>query len=175
MERFQNCDGMGSPEYYPRFDPDRQHPFDRYCNTRPVICDEFYEPCRWTSSRKPQFVWPKDKQRSFGGRLKDVFTGKGPDIFINRRGDPGPSRGEWSGNPRSGLIAQCCGINGLIETESIMPLLKSADRRLSKGHVYDFQRRKYEISGYTSQRCDRRTRQNPRRLFMHTEPKRLRG
>ena len=44
-------------------------------------------------------VWPRDKNGSTMGtwsRLKDVFTGKGPDIWCTRRGSLGPQRPVWS-------------------------------------------------------------------------------
>lgn len=35
-----------------------------------------------------QFVWPKDtkKRRGFFGKLSDIVTGKGPDVFVQARG-----------------------------------------------------------------------------------------
>ena len=48
-----------------------------------------------------QFVWPRDKgeqnsPRTSWRRWKDVFTGKGPGIWITREGDLTPHRPLWS-------------------------------------------------------------------------------
>ena len=57
--------------------------------------DSSYQDSVWSPSRTPkrpvsswrqdprwQFVWPNDKPRGRWGRWKDIFTNKGPDIFI---------------------------------------------------------------------------------------------
>lgn len=45
-----------------------------------------------------KFVWPRDKGRGGGlSRLKNVCTGKGPDVFISKGKSHGPHRSEWSG------------------------------------------------------------------------------
>lgn len=60
--------------------------------------------------RKPRqnnyaFVWPNDKSRNWWGRLADIATNKGADIFItsNPNRTPtaadGPSRRRWTGFP----------------------------------------------------------------------------
>ena len=50
--------------------------------------------------KKPQMVWPRDKKQKGAhtwGRLTDIFTGKGPDIWIGRQYSSGPHRPVWSG------------------------------------------------------------------------------
>lgn len=48
--------------------------------------------------RGSQFVWPRDKPHSsILGRWKDVLSGKGPDVWVTRRGSDGPHRPVWSG------------------------------------------------------------------------------
>ncbi|KAI4211636.1 MAG: hypothetical protein LQ351_005539 [Letrouitia transgressa] len=49
--------------------------------------------------RKLQIVWPQDKNQRgprTWNRLKDILTGKGPDMWIARQGDIGPTRPLWS-------------------------------------------------------------------------------
>lgn len=53
-------------------------------------------PPRHPRKRAGQMVWPRDKKLTSWGRLKDVFTGKGPDIWCSRRGSLGPHRPVWS-------------------------------------------------------------------------------
>lgn len=56
-------------------------------------------PPRHPRKRAGQMVWPRDQNSSTMGtwsRLKDVFTGKGPDIWCTRRGSLGPNRPVWS-------------------------------------------------------------------------------
>ena len=50
----------------------------------------------WRQHDKWQFVWPNDKRRSVWGRWKDIFTDKGPDIFIAEQNTPQPERPIWS-------------------------------------------------------------------------------
>ena len=63
------------------------------------------EPPRRPRKQAGQFVWPRDKNNSTiwsWSRLKDVVTGKGPDIWCSRRGSLGPHRPVWS-NWRSSI------------------------------------------------------------------------
>ncbi|KAL9579482.1 MAG: hypothetical protein Q9212_005082 [Teloschistes hypoglaucus] len=49
--------------------------------------------------RKPQIVWPRDKKQKGAhtwDRWKDLFSGKGPDMWVGRQGDNGPNRQAWS-------------------------------------------------------------------------------
>lgn len=46
-----------------------------------------------------QWVWPRDGKGTSiwsWGRLKDVLTDKGPDMYLTTRGSPGPHRPVWS-------------------------------------------------------------------------------
>ncbi|KAH6718216.1 hypothetical protein BKA61DRAFT_599224 [Leptodontidium sp. MPI-SDFR-AT-0119] len=51
--------------------------------------------------RNLQFVWPKDGpkgrgHRGFWGRLDNIITGKGPDVFLQHKGSKQPiTRDEW--------------------------------------------------------------------------------
>lgn len=51
-----------------------------------------------------QFVWPKDGpegksgRRGFWGRLDDIRTGKGPDVFLQKQGSIKPIGVEQWGN-----------------------------------------------------------------------------
>lgn len=54
-------------------------------------------PRQKTSGRNSKWVWPRDKGN--GGRwsrLKDVCSGRGPDIFVTSQRKRGPYRIEWS-------------------------------------------------------------------------------
>ncbi|CAG8961711.1 hypothetical protein HYFRA_00006251 [Hymenoscyphus fraxineus] len=63
-----------------------------------------------------QFVWPKDGpkgksgHRGFFGRLNNVITNRGPDVFLQRKGDKTPIKpdewGNWDSytNPNAQLI-----------------------------------------------------------------------
>ncbi|KAL8715099.1 MAG: hypothetical protein Q9220_001056 [cf. Caloplaca sp. 1 TL-2023] len=45
-------------------------------------------------------VWPRDKKQKGAhtwGRFKDVLTGRGPDMYVNKQGETGPHRTMWSG------------------------------------------------------------------------------
>ncbi len=71
--------------------------------------DSSYQDTIWTPPRPPrrpvsswrqdnrwQFVWPNDKHRGIWGRWKDIFTNKGPDIFIAEQNTREPERPIWS-------------------------------------------------------------------------------
>lgn len=77
--------------------------------TRTNSSDSSFQDPRWSPSRLPtrpisswrqdnrwQFVWPNDKHRGVGGRWKDIFTNKGPDIFIAEQDTRQPERPIWS-------------------------------------------------------------------------------
>ena len=147
------------------------------CGLCGPVGDTFYERRPRTSQSKPQWVWPKDKHQSFGGRLKDVLSGKGPDIFINLKGDPGPHRSVWSGWNQHGLT---CNINqyGYTTVPALwsernhhgerfgaMPLPKSAERREREGQVYDFRKRRYQRKGRADWSDAHRSRENPERVL----------
>ncbi|CAF9925964.1 MAG: hypothetical protein ALECFALPRED_003262 [Alectoria fallacina] len=50
----------------------------------------------WRQDNRWQFVWPNDKHRGIWGRWKDIFTNKGPDIFIAEQNTRQPERPIWS-------------------------------------------------------------------------------
>lgn len=83
--------------------------FNRYHPLQTNSSDSSYQylpqsvirpPHRPTSSlrqdNKWQLVWPNDKHRSVWGRWKDIFTNKGPDIFIAEQNTHQPERPIWS-------------------------------------------------------------------------------
>lgn len=54
----------------------------------------------WRHDKKKQIVWPRDKKQRGAhtwDRWKDVFTGKGPDMWISRQNSFGPHRPIWTG------------------------------------------------------------------------------
>ena len=73
------------------------------------------EPPRHPRKRASQFVWPRDKPHSsIFGRWKDVLQGKGPDVWVTRRGSDGPHRPVWSGWRTQGLIS-----HGAVEYDNL--------------------------------------------------------
>ncbi|KAG9245791.1 hypothetical protein BJ878DRAFT_533657 [Calycina marina] len=55
-------------------------------------------------TKKLQFVWPKDGpkgrsgHRGFWGRMNNIVTNRGPDVFIQRQGSRTGIRPDWWGN-----------------------------------------------------------------------------
>ncbi|CAL8581365.1 hypothetical protein XPA_007064 [Xanthoria parietina] len=48
---------------------------------------------------KRQIVWPRDQKQKGAhtwGRFRDVFRGKGPDMWVGKQGDDGPNRQAWT-------------------------------------------------------------------------------
>jgi len=101
--------------------------------------------------RPMQFVWPKDKHRSSGGRLKDILTGKGSDIYINRQGDPGPHRStqrqlyrhETTSSPR-----QC----DCITCSSVSKKVESLEERLGETPPKKCAKERHEVRDFHSRR-----------------------
>lgn len=82
-----------------------------------------------SSRGRPQFVWPRDgKNGSTWGRWKDIFTGKGPDIFVTARGQR-PTRARWANRPT---------MDPFVPDDNVgaMPFIHRRD-------PYDFRRRRY--------------------------------
>ena len=50
----------------------------------------------WRQDNRWQLVWPNDKSRGVWGRWKDIFSNKGPDIFIAEQNTREPERPIWS-------------------------------------------------------------------------------
>ena len=50
----------------------------------------------WRQHNRWQMVWPNDKHQGVWGRWKDIFTNKGPDIFVAEQSTPEPERPIWS-------------------------------------------------------------------------------
>lgn len=99
-----------------------------------------------------QFVWPKDKpHQSKLSRLCDVMTGKGPDMYVQKKGDAGPHRSVWSGWYAQGLpynLGEYTGWTGAHPNEQTNYLNPSfmgttGLERERRNQVYDFRERKY--------------------------------
>jgi hypothetical protein len=97
------------------------------------------------------FVWPKDeKNGTKWGRLKDILSNKGPDMYLTTNADKRdymknrPSRGTWSGH--SNLEARRFDDSYPMSSEKYAPWTRNGalGGRLS-GTAYDFRTRKYEI------------------------------
>lgn len=69
------------------------------CQVIPVSTSGFVLPM--PKNREFQFVWPEDSpkgssRRGFFDKLRDIVTGKGPDMFIQKAGSKEPIKaGEW--------------------------------------------------------------------------------
>ncbi len=60
-------------------------------------------------NKKLQMVWPRDKKQKGArtwDRLSDIFTGKGPDIWISRQYSREPHRPVWSGWKTTGYYPE---------------------------------------------------------------------
>ncbi|KAI9695262.1 MAG: hypothetical protein M1820_008781 [Bogoriella megaspora] len=95
---------------------------------------------RWKP--KHEFVWPKDgKRRNKRGRLADILTGKGPDVFVSTYGDrrekqfERPTRDQWSGWDYLGDPWRMQEIDNF----RLNPFLK----RRNPNKKYNFRNRKY--------------------------------
>ena len=99
-------------------------------------------------SKKRQMVWPRDKKQKGAhtwGRLTDIFTGKGPDIWIGRQYSNGPHRPVWSGwktpgrYPEDTLVWDNLGYQ-YRKDNTVRPPTWA---RRSKDEKYDFRSRTY--------------------------------
>ncbi|KAL6705732.1 hypothetical protein ACN47E_006369 [Coniothyrium glycines] len=92
------------------------------------------------------FIWPKDgRNGSTWGRMKDVLSGKGPDVFIAFGATKGdcvanrPSRAQWSGHTNLDDRALAKGFN---HQKSAQWTVKGPGGR-APGLCYDFRTRKH--------------------------------
>ncbi|KAL8725907.1 MAG: hypothetical protein Q9181_006243 [Wetmoreana brouardii] len=84
-----------------------------------------------------QLVWPRDKRQKGAHcwrRWKDVFTNKGPNIWVQKRGNDGPHRPQWTNWTEYNNL----GYRDDLE-ENVQDGLKK----------YDFKTRKYKIPHWT--------------------------
>lgn len=121
----------------------------------PAEWDGFLDPGWWMppipprykpGNGKMQIVWPRDKRQKGAhtwGRFRDVLSRRGPDMWVNRKGDIGPTRPEWSRwdtGPKGGLWHNL----GYWDTrdKQIPPWRLGMDAEQKQ---YDFKTRKYEL------------------------------
>ncbi len=103
-----------------------------------------YPPLRWNEpalrhpygkKRKLAFVWPSDGKRKHSwGRIKDLFSSHGPDIFVSKAGDR-PSRNQWR-NLCLDATPEDPGFNTHVD----LPWAR-------RNRPYDFKERKYQWNG----------------------------
>lgn len=96
--------------------------------------------------RKTQLVWPRDKKQRGAhtwSRFWDVLSTKGPDMWVGKQGDIGPTKPEWSGwdigdkgDPRYNNLGY------FDERDEKVPPWRLAHRGEQKR--YNFKNRKYE-------------------------------
>jgi hypothetical protein len=97
------------------------------------------------------FVWPKDgKNGTKWGRLKDILSNKGPDMFLTMNADKHdymentPSRGRWSNH--SHLDGFGFGKSYAISSQKYAPWTTTGTLGgRMPGMAYDFRTRKYEV------------------------------
>lgn len=92
------------------------------------------------------FIWPKDgRNGSTWGRVKDILTGNGPDVFVafgaNKSDCVGnrPSRAQWSGHVNLDDTGLAKGFNH----EKFAPWTVKWPGARPPGMCYDFHTRKY--------------------------------
>ena len=95
-----------------------------------------------------QMVWPRDKKGSSiwsWGRLKDILTSRGPDIWCSRRGSLGPHRPVWSNwrSPNPPAFTPWDNLGYLYKNEPDAPHWFWAER--PQNVRYDFKTRKYRV------------------------------
>ncbi|KAL8912735.1 MAG: hypothetical protein Q9171_002274 [Xanthocarpia ochracea] len=100
---------------------------------------------------KRQFVWPRDKKQKGAhtwDRLRDVLSGKGPDMWAGKQGDDGPNRNAWThwGYGPNGLLFDNLGYHdqrdgGVLNGPNHFPGLG----RRPLNQKYDFRTRRYKI------------------------------
>lgn len=108
-------------------------------------------------------VWPNDGKRGKLGRLADILTGKGPDMFLasnpNRQPDAadGPSRARWTGFPASDYQAE-----QIMDASSWRGNMPGTRRRQDKP-FYDMQSRRYVRQPWDGMWVDKHYLPNERR------------
>ena len=106
-----------------------------------------YPPRRSPKERyKTQFVWPRDKKQKGAhtwSRFKDILTSKGPDIWIGKQGDIGPSRSLWSHWGFDGAEPGLGNLGYYDDTHKMTPAWSFGHRPLEQ--KYDFETRRYGI------------------------------
>ena len=101
---------------------------------------------------KRQVVWPRDKKQKGAhtwSRWKDVFSGKGPDMWVTKQGDDGPHRDTWTqwgyGDiyGRFDNLGYRYHLDGGVDGPQSWPLgSRSTDEK------YDFRTRRYKRPSY---------------------------
>ncbi|KAI4132285.1 MAG: hypothetical protein LQ338_000746 [Usnochroma carphineum] len=97
------------------------------------------------SGRKTQIVWPRDKKQKGAhtwSRWRDIFTCKGPDMWVGKQGDIGPTRPEWSGWDMGAKGGPFNNLGYWDSREKQIPPWLYAHRNEQK--IYNFKNRKYE-------------------------------
>ena len=102
-------------------------------------------PPRHTRERAGQMVWPRDKKRNSWGRLRDILTGKGPDIWCTRQGSLAPHRPIWSNwrAQRNDPLHAWDNLGYLYENDEGGPHWFGAER--PNNVKYDFKKRRYRV------------------------------
>ncbi|KAL9596575.1 MAG: hypothetical protein Q9219_005702 [cf. Caloplaca sp. 3 TL-2023] len=98
------------------------------------------------SRRKTQLVWPRDKKQKGAhtwSRFWDVLSSKGPDMWVAKQGDLGPTRPEWSRWDLGPKYYNRFGNLGYYDgrNEQIPPWRLAHD---DENKRYNFRNRKYE-------------------------------
>ena len=112
---------------------------------------------------KPRLVWPRDKNQGTWARLKDIFSGKGPDIWLSKDELGGPTRPVWSGwkSPEAHMgnpnVPYWDNLGYAYRRDNIKQPVRGAER--APGVKYDFRTRRYkypDINTWTDVKHSRR-------------------
>lgn len=122
-----------------------------------IFIVSFFEctPPAFAMVKNLQFVWPKDGpkgksgHRGFWGRFNNVVTNRGPDIFLQRKGDKNPIKPDEWGNWYA-IVQEVLYLHRLISsrdgyTDSNAQLIENTRQWMSRGvQRYDPHTRRYK-------------------------------
>ena len=111
-------------------------------------------PSKSNGKCKRQIIWPRDKMQKGAyswRRWKDIFTNKGPDMWVGKQGDDGPHRQAWShwGYGGNSHLFENLGYRDKRDGEGDgPPPWNSLFGNRSLDQKYDFKTRKYKKPSY---------------------------
>ncbi|KAL8804852.1 MAG: hypothetical protein Q9182_002346 [Xanthomendoza sp. 2 TL-2023] len=109
-------------------------------------------PPKSNAACKRQIIWPRDKRQKGAhtwSRWTDILSGKGPDMWVGKQGDDGPTRQQWSHwgyGVFSDILFDNMGYRDVRDNWPDDPNDWWAGHR-STHEKYDFRTRKYKTPG----------------------------
>ena len=128
---------------------DTSNSYCSLCNLLNLTGEGERRPRRKTSGWNNKWVWPRDKGNvGRWSRLKDVCSGKGPDIFVTSQRSRGPYRTEWSNCSSQALRNGGCYSASMLDNLGYRcgnhdQLDAPVWARRSPEQAYDFKSRRY--------------------------------